>query len=1102
MYKISLIESIMSAFENGVRNQSKNIMFIKYYNSFEVPEDNLNRIKSWGDVILVHHTFSRNDMQTAVQPFLDTIRDVYHNEFSKRFTAQEFVENCGVYSLQRQAITTYIETGVAYRHEEPIIVEISYETKRFFASIISMLNFISIYKKLIFIIDDIQYADYATLQLMNSLSDVQNTCNISILASYKESALIDSGSRDVWNELMEKASAENLIYDSGSNSEDVRKVKIIDEFMPVSSKADEYILKLTNMLRLLSLNQADYYLGRIAEEIDKENIKFKKQEYINLLAIYALCSIYLRNAGKSLQICEQMAAIIDEDDYVNQYRYYYLSALAQSLMLQREIAKKFVKKCISYAEKTGDENSIFKAKVLYYIVIYYSWVNIFYCDFNQTVPVEVLEELEQHGYINTLNYLMVFAFENDKETLEEIVSGKKPATYLNRAIKSGTKLDNREFLLGAYMKNIIICTEYGYSKYVAELYKKRIAIVKKEHNRQREGHMYNGLGYNCIIDEQYSQANTYLNEALKINFECDDAEKCAETLYNMALNCVAAGEYNSAIEDIELILKLMECLDISCLDICNIAKIYGFMALSQFYIGAYYNSYIYMDKMENALSHLLYCQGEPDYDGWDDEMFLYHFITGINYAKEKDYAKALQEYEVADFHKDRSVKTQFLTVTILAIEKAEAYRQLNEPQKAESVLKEAIDFCNSKGYFHKTRLLVKKIENSNEFLSKWNLPITALTKEQISKMIYNTRTRTELEKKTKEIGLLTTWQEIIGTNTSSVDKLVNTALMTLQNSYNLDGVIYVSIIENNLWYYTTDSDIKLDSTIANKIFDYFKTNSTAFVVNRGEKEFKDYGFFTDIIGQDKVATIIGVPVYTNEKLESIAIPFVNMHRNFTANKKRHHGDSLTILKFAFIQLRDAVEKTITRLELEKANDMLSKSSITDILTGTYNRQGLKKIISSEGINPAKNSITSVMYLDMDHFKYYNDAFGHQIGDEILKDFAIRSGELIDKKGYLVRYGGDEFVILLPGTDLEHSREFAKRFLVMFDEINERICQLIPDDSFIPEDKKLSCSIGISSFDSWDEDVVYAAFNQADEALYFVKRTTRNDYMLYTEIPKH
>ena len=111
-------------------------------------------------------------------------------------------------------------------------------------------------------------------------------------------------------------------------------------------------------------------------------------------------------------------------------------------------------------------------------------------------------------------------------------------------------------------------------------------------------------------------------------------------------------------------------------------------------------------------------------------------------------------------------------------------------------------------------------------------------------------------------------------------------------------------------------------------------------------------------------------------------------------------------------------------------------------------------------------------------------------------------DILNGDGYMVRYGGDEFVAVMPGKTDRAAATFAKKLLKAFDKINERVREIVPKEAYIPKEKALSASIGIATFEKCDDPSVQTALNQADEALYFVKRTTKNDYMLYREIPKH
>ena len=132
-------------------------------------------------------------------------------------------------------------------------------------------------------------------------------------------------------------------------------------------------------------------------------------------------------------------------------------------------------------------------------------------------------------------------------------------------------------------------------------------------------------------------------------------------------------------------------------------------------------------------------------------------------------------------------------------------------------------------------------------------------------------------------------------------------------------------------------------------------------------------------------------------------------------------------------------------------------------------------------------------LDADHFKYYNDTFGHQVGDEVIKGIGRVLSSSVRKRDIVARYGGDEFIILLVETDYLSSirtcmriREKLKKELEM-----EKIISEITDikDVVIPEEHRISLSIGVSKYvvgKSMDEII-----NEADTGLYYSKEAGRN-----------
>jgi two-component system, cell cycle response regulator len=125
------------------------------------------------------------------------------------------------------------------------------------------------------------------------------------------------------------------------------------------------------------------------------------------------------------------------------------------------------------------------------------------------------------------------------------------------------------------------------------------------------------------------------------------------------------------------------------------------------------------------------------------------------------------------------------------------------------------------------------------------------------------------------------------------------------------------------------------------------------------------------------------------------------------------------------ELHDAVEKR--ERDLAKANLELQRMAVTDGLTGLFNRRHIEERLREMFDHSQRlHEPLSVAMFDLDHFKSVNDTHGHQAGDEVLRQLAQRLKEVardIDRVG---RYGGEEFMVLLPGTVLDAAVTFAER----------------------------------------------------------------------------
>jgi diguanylate cyclase (GGDEF)-like protein/PAS domain S-box-containing protein len=192
-----------------------------------------------------------------------------------------------------------------------------------------------------------------------------------------------------------------------------------------------------------------------------------------------------------------------------------------------------------------------------------------------------------------------------------------------------------------------------------------------------------------------------------------------------------------------------------------------------------------------------------------------------------------------------------------------------------------------------------------------------------------------------------------------------------------------------------------------------------------------------------------------------------------------------------VVIRDVSARVVRDEAMKEAFHLSETRALTDGLTGLSNRRSFDEILSTLWAQDLKEPV-SLLMIDADHFKQYNDSLGHQAGDECLRTIAsIVTGCIRQKNDFAARYGGEEFAVILPATDSELALGIAER-------IRETVAatQLFAVAGTYPEGRhnargQITVSVGVATRaanESWSgRDLIRAA----DMALYNAKRTGRN-----------
>jgi two-component system cell cycle response regulator len=160
-----------------------------------------------------------------------------------------------------------------------------------------------------------------------------------------------------------------------------------------------------------------------------------------------------------------------------------------------------------------------------------------------------------------------------------------------------------------------------------------------------------------------------------------------------------------------------------------------------------------------------------------------------------------------------------------------------------------------------------------------------------------------------------------------------------------------------------------------------------------------------------------------------------------------------------------------------------EAAMIDPLTGLYNRRYLEAHLSMLVSEAARSGrALSVLLADIDHFKSVNDTYGHDIGDAVLKEFSVRFRRNTRGIDLPCRYGGEEFLVIMPETNMSRAYQ-----------VGERLRVAIASDGFQIGpglEIHLTASVGIATFEC-PEDTPEAVFRRADNALFAAKRRGRN-----------
>ncbi len=206
---------------------------------------------------------------------------------------------------------------------------------------------------------------------------------------------------------------------------------------------------------------------------------------------------------------------------------------------------------------------------------------------------------------------------------------------------------------------------------------------------------------------------------------------------------------------------------------------------------------------------------------------------------------------------------------------------------------------------------------------------------------------------------------------------------------------------------------------------------------------------------------------------------VEEERQVVKAQETRVNENIKILVNQVNELKKEAQELRDRVQQEKEH------ALHDPLTGLYNRKAYNEKISEVISTIESYDHFSLLIWDIDHFKKFNDQYGHVVGDKVLKTVSEKLTKLLQKDYFLARFGGEEFAMLVPDLTVEQSKEFA-------DHIRSEVSNIV----FMVKGKQVKITVSCGIANIHKKDSAKSIFERADKALYQAKADGRNRINIY------
>jgi len=1012
------------------------------------------------------HQIQRNCTDDPYAPFLSLIRDWVRNE---QINCDTLLTKVPVYPPHKHLFSAWIEGGIPERRDIIFPNEILYEQERLRQSVFALLRYISHSRPILVAVTEMKAAGPSMLQFARYLSEKAFDGKLLFIFSWTNTYLpMNPEQQEEWDTFT------SFVAGMGG------PVHINTEIPAGPSAVISSSFDLDTSLIRARLNLAFQCYPEVVSGINEirsrlagDTVQITPKVQSMMMDLLGDGWYYLRNWHQAL-ICYQNLGELAERSENNSDLLISLRKIGLTYLGLNNFDAAW-RHSLLLLNKLNQNNE--NEDLLY------AWFLTFLISTRTCIP------MSKDMYFRLMAILKRSEYENMYASFCSSValyssffsSHDEIMRVIDESIKYYRSNGNDVGLSSAYHKKAIFYSNKGEFDESLKMMEKTVFICEKHGNSMDLIRITNGIGYTQYLAGNYRESYVCFRKSLLWLEKTGDYEEISITLFNLGKLYYCTGDYQRSAQVMDQLLKILYILGIRFIPFNTVEDVYLTKGLCMYKCG----------KLGHATEMVTSMNFISDSYPWKTR-FLYFYLCALIEASEHNFDDAVSIFNKAKEVLNASDDTNTDTLPDFLYEYAHVLLKAQRSREAEELIEQGLAVCAKLRTDWQAQRLRSLRDGANRQFVPFGIADNDIDLDSLITLAHKEAVLGKLQNKIRDFRFL----NIIQSELMRQDDRKGVAIRLLKlvsYQFPTEFIAFYMVDANHLTeQLAVDFPNEVDITQLERLFTVvlsIQHNSCLLrsdlnrIPENTPVQLHNLYTFPIICAEDTVACL-----FLGGRNPDATLTESDREILVTA------ASQLGVL-FAKVQLEEKI----------------LKQSREDPLSGLFNRKALSQRFAEETLRfrsyrsgPVPR--LTIAFFDLDNFKYYNDTFGHAVGDCIIVEFAKLLRQNFREVDFIARYGGDEFIVLIPDTDCEVAKTPVLRIFSALEKAHyflPEISHLMNKEICVPAQNLVSCSIGMTSCsaDLNQHTELETFILQADTALNKAKTAGRHQLMVWETEPE-